>query len=130
MENSEFAKIFWKMADFLELKEENPFKIRAYRKAAQNIESLSKSVEEIYDQGDIKALQAVPGIGLHIAEKIEEQIKTGKVQAHDKLAKQFPKGFLDLVNIPGWGPRLLSCSTKNSRSIPQQSWKRRPKPGS
>lgn len=105
MENSEFAKIFWKMADFLELKEENPFKIRAYRKAAQNIESLSKSVEEIYDQGGIKALQAVPGIGSHIAEKIEEQIKTGKIQAHDKLAKQFPKGFLDLVNIPGMGPK-------------------------
>lgn len=105
MENTEFAKIFWEMADFLELKEDNPFKIRAYRKAAQNIESLSKSVEEIYAQGSIKALQAVPGIGLHIAEKIEEQIKTGKVHTHDKLAKEFPKGFLDLVNIPGMGPK-------------------------
>ncbi|MBU1026366.1 MAG: DNA polymerase/3'-5' exonuclease PolX [Candidatus Margulisbacteria bacterium] len=105
MENSEFANIFWDMAEFLELKEDNPFKVRAYRKAAQNIEALSKSVEEIYAKGGLKALLAVPGIGQHIAEKIEEQIKTGKVKAHDQLAKQFPRGFLDLANIPGMGPK-------------------------
>jgi DNA polymerase (family 10) len=112
MENSEFANIFWEMGDFLELREDNPFKIRAYRKAAGSIESLSKSVEEIYAQGGIKALLAVPGIGQHIAEKIEEQIKTGKVSAHVKLAKQFPKGFLQLMNIPGMGPKTAQLLYK------------------
>ncbi|MEE8638390.1 MAG: DNA polymerase/3'-5' exonuclease PolX [Candidatus Margulisiibacteriota bacterium] len=105
MENSEFAKIFWEIADFLELKEDNPFKIRAYRKAAQVIESLSKNVKDIYTQSGLKGLMAVPGIGQHIAEKIEEQIKTGKVHAHDDLAKKFPTGFLALVSIPGMGPK-------------------------
>jgi DNA polymerase (family 10) len=105
MENLEFAKIFWEIAEFLELKEENPFKVRAYRKAAQNIEALSKNINEIYSQGGIKALQSVPGIGLHIAEKIEEFIKSGKVSAHQKLLKEFPKDFLKLVEIPGMGPK-------------------------
>ncbi len=105
MQNPEFAKIFWEIAEFLELKEDNPFKIRAYHKAAQNIESLSKNIGEIYQAGGITALQEIPGIGLHIAEKIEEYIKSGKVSAHQKLAKAFPKGFLELANIPGMGPK-------------------------
>lgn len=105
MENQEFANIFWDMAEFLELKEDNPFKIRAYRKVAQNIESLSKSIDEIYAQGGISALLKIPGIGEHIAKKIEEQIKTGKISAYQKLLKAFPKGFLDLVNIQGMGPK-------------------------
>jgi len=105
MENSEFAKIFWEIADFLELKNDNPFKVRAYRKAAQVIESLSNDIEDIYTEGGTKALLSVPGIGEHIAEKIEEQIKTGRVKAHAKLAKGFPKGFLQLINIPGMGPK-------------------------
>ncbi|MFC1540427.1 DNA polymerase/3'-5' exonuclease PolX [Candidatus Margulisiibacteriota bacterium] len=105
MENTEFAQIFWEIAEFLELKEDNPFKVRAYHKAAASVESLSKNIEEIYAQGGIKALLAVPGIGQHIAEKIEEKIKTNRIKAYDQLAKGFPKGFLELVNIPGLGPK-------------------------
>jgi len=112
MENAEFANIFWEMADFLELKEDNPFKIRAYRKAAQVIESLSNSVEDIYAGSGVKGLMAIPGIGQHIAEKIEEKIKTGKVRARDDLAKKFPKGFLSLVNIPGMGPKTAQLLYK------------------
>ena len=105
MENSDFSKIFWEIAEFLELNEDNPFKIRAYRKAAQNIESLAKSIQGIYLDGGIAALRKVPGIGLHIAEKIEEQIKTGKISTHKKLLKAFPKGFLELASIQGMGPK-------------------------
>jgi len=105
MENSEFANIFWEIAEFLELKQDNPFKIRAYRKASQNIETLSKSIEEIYADGGIKALLDIPGIGQHIAEKIEEQIKTGKVAVYEKLAKGFPKGFHEVAEVQGMGPK-------------------------
>jgi DNA polymerase (family 10) len=112
MENFEYAKIFWDMGDLLELKEENPFKIRAYRKAAQNIEALSKSVEKIYTEGGLKALLQVPGIGQHIAEKIEEQIKTGKVHAHQDLLKQFPKGFLELAEVQSMGPKTANLLYK------------------
>lgn len=121
MENFEYAKIFWDMGEFLELKEDNPFKIRAYRKAAQNIESLSKGVEEIYAEGGIKALLKVPGIGQHIAEKIEEQIKTGKVHAHEKLLKEFPKGFLELAEVQGMGPKTANLLYKKLKidSLPK-----------
>jgi len=105
MNNLEFAKIFWQIAEFLELKADNPFKIRAYRAAAQNIESLSKSLEEIYAQGGLKAIEEIPGIGTHIGQKIEEQIKTGKVSVLTQLRKEFPQGFLELASIPGLGPK-------------------------
>ncbi|MFA4858381.1 MAG: DNA polymerase/3'-5' exonuclease PolX [Candidatus Margulisiibacteriota bacterium] len=105
MENSEIAGIFWEMAEFLELKSDNPFKIRAYRRAAQNIESLSHDLKDTYASGGLAALEEIPGIGLHIAEKIEEYIKTGKVSAHEKLKKSFPKNFLSLVDIPGMGTK-------------------------
>ncbi|MFA4844024.1 MAG: DNA polymerase/3'-5' exonuclease PolX [Candidatus Margulisiibacteriota bacterium] len=116
MENNEFARIFWEMADFLELKADNPFKVRAYRKAAQLIESLNHDLEEIYAQGGTKALREIPGIGQHIAEKIEEAIKTGRIAAYQKLAKEFPKGFLEIINIPGLGPKTALLLHKKFRA--------------
>jgi len=112
IDNHEFGRIFWQIAEFLELKEDNPFKIRAYRKAAGVIESLSKTIEELYQAGGIKSLMTIPGIGQHIAEKIEEQIKTGKVSALVKLSKSFPKGFLELAEIQGMGPKTALLLNK------------------
>jgi len=105
MENTEFAKIFWEIAEFLELKNENRFRIRAYQKAARNIEALSENLEDIYKKGGIKALEEVPGIGEGIAEKVENIIKTGKLPQHDKLLAQFPKSFITLMGTPGLGPK-------------------------
>lgn len=105
MENQEFAKTFWKIAELLELKKENIFKIRAYQKAARNIESLTQNLTDFYQQCGLKALKEIPGIGEHIAEKIEELVKTGKVSALEKLKKEFPQGILELSNIPGMGPK-------------------------
>ena len=105
MENSEIAKLFWQIAELLELKEENPFKIRAYQKVARNLEGLSQSVEEIYNKGGLKALEEVPGIGQAIAEHIEELIKTGKVKKYQELIKEFPASFVELMQVPGLGPK-------------------------
>jgi len=105
MENSDFAKIFWDLAEFLELKNENRFKVAAYRKAAQNIESLSENLGTIYKAGGLKALEEIPGIGQGIATKIEKTIKSGKLDVYEKLRKEFPRGFLELVETPGMGPK-------------------------
>ncbi|MBU0686307.1 MAG: DNA polymerase/3'-5' exonuclease PolX [Candidatus Margulisbacteria bacterium] len=105
MENEKFAQIFLELASLLELAEDNPFKIRAYGKAAQSIESFSGSIEDIYKKGGLKALQEIPGVGQHIAEKIEEYILTNKVSAREKLLKQFPPKFLELLTIQGMGPK-------------------------
>lgn len=112
MDNQEFANTLWQIAEFLELKQDNPFKVRAYRKAADVIESMSKNIEDLYRAGGIKGLTAVNGIGEHIALKIEEQIKTGKVKALAKLSRSFPKGFLELAEIQGMGPKTALLLNK------------------
>ncbi len=93
------------MADLLELGEENPFRIRAYQKAAHNIESFSENVGSLYKKGGLAALEGIPGIGKGIAEHIEEMIKTGKLKAHEGLLKKFPGSLLELMAVPGIGPK-------------------------
>lgn len=100
--NLEIAKIFNQIANILEVKSENPFRIRAYRRAAQNIESLTEDVAEIAKRGE---LTKIPGIGEDLAGKIANFIKTGKVEFFEKLKKQISPVFLELIRIPGIGPK-------------------------
>lgn len=102
MKNFEVAAIFNEIADLLEIKNENPFRIRAYRKAAQNIESLTQDVEEI---AKIGTLQEIPGIGKDLAAKIQEIIATGKSKFHEKLKRQIPRIILEMMSIPSIGPK-------------------------
>jgi DNA polymerase (family 10) len=115
LENQEFAKIFFEMADLLELGEENPFRVRAYQKAAQNIESLSENLQSTYKKGGIKALESVPGVGKGIAEHIEELIKTGKLKSHDKLIKKFPRSLIEMESVPGIGPKTAILLNKRMK---------------
>jgi DNA polymerase (family 10) len=103
MKNQEIAKIFNEIADLLEIKNDNPFRIRAYRKAAQNVESLSEDVTEIIKSG--KKLTDIPGIGKDLAEKIIEYVNTGKVASHEELKAEIPRALLDLMSVPGLGPK-------------------------
>lgn len=112
MENAEFASIFFKIAELLELKGENPFKIRAYEKAGRNLGSLTDNLEDIYAASGLKGLEEIPGIGKAIAEHIEELIKTGKIRKYQSLIKEFPKGFLEIINTPGLGPKTANLLYK------------------
>jgi len=100
--NSEIAKIFNQIADILEVKAENIFRIRAYRRAAQSIEALAEDVTDVAQRNE---LTRIPGIGSDLAGKIAEYIKTGKIKFFDELKKQVPRGFLELMTIPGVGPK-------------------------
>ncbi|MFA6431368.1 MAG: DNA polymerase/3'-5' exonuclease PolX [Candidatus Margulisiibacteriota bacterium] len=112
MENNALAKIFYETAELLALKNENPFKIRAYQKAANNIENLSNNLEEIYKKGGLPALQEIPGIGHDLSLKIEEFIRTGKVRSYKELTHEFPKEIINLINIPGMGPKTALLLNK------------------
>jgi len=103
MTNAEVAKVFDEIADLLEMKGENQFKIRAYRQAARTIKQLPAEVERMVSNEE--DLEEIPGIGDAIAAKIEDLVKTGHVKVHDELKAQFPQGILDILNIPGVGPR-------------------------
>src|SRR6266581_2531028 len=101
MKNQEIARIFAEMADILEIKGDNPFKIRAYRRAALNLEGLAKSVGELTHE----ELLAIPGIGEELAAKIVEYLQTGAIHAHEKLKGEIPAGLLELLAVPGLGPK-------------------------
>jgi len=101
MKNQQIAKIFAEIADLLELKGESVFRIRAYRRAAQNIDGLSKDVAALAE----KELTAIPGIGPDLAGKIKEFIATGKIAKHEDLKKEIPGGVLEMLRVPGLGPK-------------------------
>jgi DNA polymerase (family 10) len=101
MKNQEIAKIFNEIAGLLEIKNDNPFRIRAYRRAALNVEGLTRNVEDLSED----ELLEVPGVGKDLAAKIAEYIKTGNIAAHEELKKEIPQIVLDLESVPGLGPK-------------------------
>jgi DNA polymerase (family 10) len=101
MKNQEIARIFNDIADLLEIKGENPFRIRAYRRAAMNVEGLTKDVAETTKD----ELMKIPGIGQDLAGKIEEYVKTGKLKAYEDLKKEVPESLSVLLSVPGLGPK-------------------------
>jgi len=109
MKNKELADLFNKMADILEFKNENPFKISAYRKASRIIGDLTQDIEEIAESGKLKD---VPGIGEGMAEKIVEYLKTGRVSKYEEVRKGVSNELIAIMEIPGMGPKTLSMIHK------------------
>ncbi len=89
MTNSEVAGVFQDIADLLELKGENVFKIRAYRKAVRSIEQLPVEVEQLVAEDRLKE---VPGVGEAINKKVTELVTTGKLDYYERLKAEFPEG--------------------------------------
>lgn len=102
MKNREVADIFNGIADLLELKDENVFKIRAYRRAALNVDSLSEDVAALAKE---EKLDTVPGIGKDLAAKIAEIVDTGKCKHYEELKAEVPQAMVDMMKIPGVGPK-------------------------
>ena len=101
MKNREVSRIFNDIADLLEIKGDNPFRIRAYRRAAMNIEGLSRDVAETSKD----ELMEIPGIGKDLAGKIEEYVKTGKIQSFEDLKKEMPESLNVFLSVPSLGPK-------------------------
>ena len=106
MKNTAIAKVFQDMADLLELKGENIFKIRAYQRAARTFEHLPKEIEVMLGEGE--GLQTIPGVGEAIAKKTIELVNTGKLRAYEELKAEFPEGITTLLEISGIGPKTAN----------------------
>jgi DNA polymerase (family 10) len=106
MKNHEVARILKDISILLDM-DDVQFKPRAYEKAALTIEALEEDVEKIYAEGGIKALKQIPGVGESIAEKIEELIKTGKLEYYEQLHKKVPVDLESLTGIEGLGPKTI-----------------------
>lgn len=102
MRNVEIAWIFHELADLLEFKGEDFFKIRAYKKAAKVLAGLEEPLEEIRKRG---GLAKIPGIGKNIAAKLNEILTTGSLQKHEDLLREIPPGLLEIMSLPGIGPK-------------------------
>src|SRR5256885_3147362 len=102
MRNLEIVSVFNQIADLLEIQGANPFRIRAYRRAALNIEGLADNVETLSLGG---SLDDIPGIGSDLAGKIAEYLRTGRMEFHEQLKKEVPLGLAKMVEIPSVGPK-------------------------
>lgn len=103
MNNRQLASVFNDIADLLELKKDNPFKIRAYQRAAHTIDHLPREVEQMAEEGE--SLRAIPGVGEAIERKINELISTGRLEYYERLKGEFPPGITSLMTVPNVGPR-------------------------
>ncbi len=103
MKNSDIAAVFENIADLLDLKGDNKFKIRAYARASQVIHHLPQEMELMHEEG--KDFQDIIGIGDAIAKKSMELITTGKLKFYEDLKAEFPQGIINLMDIPGIGPK-------------------------
>ncbi|HLD56117.1 MAG TPA: DNA polymerase/3'-5' exonuclease PolX, partial [Candidatus Omnitrophota bacterium] len=104
MENREIAQVLEEIAEFLEIKGDNPFKIRAYHNGARLVEGLAEDIRPLAESGRL-ATGEIKGIGIGLAEKISELVKTGKCKYHEELKRSLPRGVLNILQIPGLGPK-------------------------
>ncbi len=104
MENPEVAEIFDEVADLLELLSENPFRIRAYRRAAVTMRDLSEPVAKIVDRCP-KKLEELSGIGSDLAGKITTIVKSGDLPLRRELCRRVPAGLREMMGVPGCGPK-------------------------
>jgi len=106
MTKEEIANVLERIATLLELKNENPFKIRAYTNAARAIETFGGNVSDFQDE---EAVAKIPGIGKSIALKIKELAATGSLKYLEELSAQFPAGVLELFALPGLGAKKIKA---------------------
>jgi DNA polymerase (family 10) len=107
MDNHEIAEFFRRLANLLELDDDNPFKIRAYRAAADTIEDTTTPLATMFEEGGVSRLRELPGVGEAIGKKIAELLETGTFRAYEEIKAKIPETVLDLLNVDGVGPKTL-----------------------
>ena len=108
MTNEEIAKRFNRMAALMEVRGEDPFRIRSYRMAAEAIETWPAEMKKIAADEGAAGLQEIPGVGKAIAAKIVELLEKRTFDAWDRLTAETPETVLDLLELPGVGPKTAA----------------------
>ena len=108
MTNEEIARRFNRMASLMEVRGEDAFRIRSYRMAAEAIETWPTEMQEIAKDEGTAGLQEIPGVGKAIAGKIIELTEKGTFDAWDRLTAETPETVLDLLELPGIGPKTAA----------------------
>jgi len=106
VDNTEIARVLEEISQLLATKSDSPFKIRAYRNAAHSIASYPVELTDLVAAD--ADLRDVPGVGDAIAGKIREMVMTGRLEYCDRLKGELPVGILELMSLPGVGPRTAA----------------------
>ena len=108
MNNEAIARRFYRLAALMEIRGDDPFRLRSYRNAAEAIEVWPTSLKEIAEIEGIGGLQTIPGVGKAIAGKVVELLNRGSFDAWDRLTAETPESVLELVEVPGIGPKTAA----------------------
>lgn len=108
MDNEVIARRFYRLAALMELRGDDPFRWRSYRNAAEAIEVWPTPLKEIAEKEGVAGLQEIPGVGKAIAGKVIELLTRGTFDAWERLVVETPESVLDLMEIPGIGPKTAA----------------------
>jgi DNA polymerase (family X) len=108
MNNEDIARRFYQLATLMEVRGDDPFRLRSYRNAAEAIETWPIPMAEIAKNEGVAGLQTVPGVGKAIANKILELLERGTFDAWERLVVETPATVLDLLELPGVGPKTAA----------------------
>ncbi len=108
MNNSEIARRFYRLSALMEIRGDDPFRLRSYRNAAEAIEVWPTPLKEIAEKEGIAGLQEIPGVGKAIAGKVIDLLERGTFDAWERLIAETPETVLDLTEIPGIGPKTAA----------------------
>ena len=105
MTNADVARVFEEIADLLEIKGADAFRINSYRRVARTVDELASDIGDVAARGELGTL---PGVGKSSAAKIQELLETGRLPLREELAKEVPESLLELRDIPGVGPKKIA----------------------
>lgn len=108
MNNEEIARRFYRLSALMEIRGDDPFRLRSYRNAAEAIEVWPTPLKEIADKEGVTGLQEIPGVGKAIAGKVIDLLNRGTFDAWERLIAETPETVLDLTEIPGIGPKTAA----------------------
>ncbi len=108
MTNESIARRFYRLAALMDLRGDDPFRLRSYRNAAEAIEVWPTPLREIAEKEGVAGLQTIPGVGKAIAGKIVELLDRGTFDAWERLIAETPETLLDLLELPGIGPKTAA----------------------
>lgn len=108
MDNQSIARRFFRLAALMEIRGDDPFRLRSYRNAAEALETWPTPLEKIYKAEGLAGLLAIPGVGKAIAGKIVDLIERDSFDAWERMIAETPESVLDLLEVPGIGPKTAA----------------------